>query len=241
MTKTIFYFLLFCSVVFSADVDLTQSRKVLGDLETTLKELQGLKDEHRARLLSLIHEMNGDFHYAYMSLKQLKEEPSQDRWRLFRELYLAERLGLEEEKARLAPIMIQKYENQLFALSEIHFCSKVESFGVYEEIKSPLSSGSLVLIYVEVKGVQQREGKGESKYLSGMDGFFEVLDADEKSIFRIAESQSFDYASKSPLKDYYIWIKWKPYLMVGEYTLRVHLKDQSSSKTTSRDLSFSIR
>jgi hypothetical protein len=211
----------------------------LSGLEKGLKENQILSSEQRARLLVLLQELQGRPDDAYLTLKSLKESPK-DMWYNVKELELSERLGLMGEVKRLGQDLSPVLFKPEFKIEKSVFCRSVKAFGEYEPLSTEeISSGQLMILYVEVLGLHQ-ELKSE-KYHSRCLASFDVFNESKIKVFSYAAPTAFEDICYSKRQESYLWMKWRPGLLPGKYFIKVRLQDDLLKKEAEWEHSFDLK
>lgn len=217
-------------------VDEMQTLSQFSDYIGSMKQLS---DTQKKRLQVLLYEMENRFDDAYLTLKKIPGYDSK-LWYQMKELYLSEKLGLEEEKKRLEKKIQDKLVKKEIAIKKVKFCSKVTQFGEYTEIKAQsLEALKMVILYVEIADLTQKMSKTES-YHSGVNAKFSIFDEADAMVYQHPEKIEFNYTSQSKKSDYYIWLKWKPRLSTGKYRIKFEVVDRQSKKTDQFDHEFNI-
>lgn len=212
--------------------------ETLRALKKEIEQMTGLNKSQQLRLLSLIQEMEGKPDQAYLTFKRIKE--SDDRiWHSFRELYLSDILGLEEDTHRLSHLITDKLFLKQLKINKVEFCSSVKGFGIYEAMKGSLSYQKPVILYVEVNHLKQVLESGY--YKSSCKASIEIKDLSGKAVFDYQYPNSFKYQAKSSLNDYFIWVKWTPLILPGNYVMAFKITDEKANVSDIKEINFEIK
>jgi len=209
------------------------------ELENQIENFSNLEEVDKMRLIVLIHELQGKYDSSYIKLKSISNKKG-DLWYQMKDLYLTEKLGLEEEKANNVKKLSERIFSMPLMVKELKFCSKVSGFGQYTEIKKQsLVKNKQTIIYVEIDGVFQKKSK-DGNYVSGFNTHFNVEDESGKIVYQKSEKSPFSYKTQSLKRDYYIWLRWTPVLISGEYRLNFVLEDTYNGSKIKTNFRFSI-
>ena len=121
------------------------------------------------------------------------------------------------------------------------FCSKVGSFGSYEEFPEyEFKAGEEVLLYVEVENfTSEKKGSGFETTLLGS---YRVFDAQKN---RVADHTFMEETEtcRNQRRDYFITYRmWIPKdISPGEYTLQLTLEDMKGNKSGQASLRFKVK
>jgi hypothetical protein len=209
------------------------------ELENKLENFSNLNKTDKARLILLIHEIRGKYDSSYIKLKSLSNKKGY-LWYQMKDLYLTEKLGLEEEKANILKKLSERIFLMPLMVKELKFCTKVNGFGQYKEIKKQiLGRNKQTIIYVEIDGVFQKKSK-DGNYKSGFKTYFNVEDESGRIVYQQSEKEPFSYITQSLKRDYYVWLRWTPNLVSGQYTLNFVLEDTNNGSKIKTNHSFSV-
>ena len=206
-----------------------------------------IPEEQRLRILSLIQELSGKPDHAYITLKTIPDV-SEKSWFQLKELHLAETLGLQQDVQELGEQLQDKFFTPKLSIPKVEFCESVKAFGSYDTLDGKnLRSGGLVIIYIEIKGLKQENDQKKLNldpateiYKSRYTASFDILNSDDNTVFHHqTPNPQFDQ-SKSKRHDTYFWIKWRPNLTPGRYTLRAQIHDLLADRKTEFKKSFQL-
>ena len=212
----------------------------LEDVAWMFKKNLGIGDEQRVRILSLIQEMQGFYDHAYLTLRSQKGVQGEP-WYKIRELYLSEKLGLEEDTERLGSELQQRYFKESLAITKLEFCKSVQNFGSYTPLLDrDYTSGKKIMIYVEVKGIVQNKSP-EGQYLSSFQGRFVVKNESDVVVYRENTLNTFKDVAYSEKRDYFFWIIWRANLPRGSYELSFTVEDDANLEKSTLEKKFILR
>ncbi|MBF0198325.1 MAG: hypothetical protein HQL32_11470 [Planctomycetes bacterium] len=218
-----------------------KASKTLADLELSLNDFVGLSEIEKLRLQSLIQEMRSKYDDSYLTWKSIKGYQHKN-WFKMRELFLADKLGLEEDREQLAEDLYDRYFRKSFNIKKIEFCTGVQGFGNYTPLSSKdLAANQKVMVYVELEGLSQ-DLKHSDFYSSTCRASFNIVD--EKSSLTVYSQiieQDFQYKSRSKLNDYFIWFLWKAQINRGQYKFVLKIEDLGSSESQEKEKSFWLK
>jgi hypothetical protein len=207
-----------------------------------------LSDTEQKRIRSLLQELLGKPDDAYITHKTI-EGASEKLWHLSKELYLAEKLGMNQELEKLSQRLKNKTIQPQLEIQKVEFCRSVDGFGLYD-IKSgkELRSGELCIIYVEMTGLFQKNDHEKIEvspiktpaFKSAYRSSFQILDHFDNSVFQYNNPREFEDRSHSPRHDSYAWIKWLPNLAPGSYTIKVNINDIYGDRNVQFEKKFKL-
>lgn len=211
----------------------------LDELEKALGELRGLDAEDRKKLLSQVQGLRKRYDMAYITIKSAsREDGAGDGWTGLWELFLTDKLGLEDEAGELAQKLRGKYFSERIAVNKCLFCSSVTGFGRYKELPAPIESGKSLIIYAEIEGLSQKLDGGWHQ--SQVSASFDIRDEGGAPVSAVPEPQNFTDRAQSQLRDYFLFVGWKPVLSPGKYKLTIKVKNGLFNQMASRTVAFSV-
>jgi len=213
-------------------------QQALNALKLQLEEIQDLNSVQKGRLISLIEELQRKPDQAYLTLKKISGEEGK-LWYQFREIYLADYLGLEEDTQKLAHIINDRLLLKRLKINKIEFCKSVKGFGLFEAMPSIISQNKTVIIYVEINYLEHKLEAGQ--YSSSCRASFRVTNKNGDEVFNFSYPEPFNYSSQSLLNDYFIWMKWTPSLPQGEYVMHLKIEDERAKTRENKDFKFEIK
>lgn len=203
-------------------------KQALVSLKQQLAEMSSLNSAQQLRLISLVEEMQGKPDQAYLTLKKISEKEDK-LWYAFRELYLSDLLGLEEDTHKLAHLINERLQLKRLKINKVQFCKSVKGFGIFDAYPGTLSLNQTAIIYVEIHYLDQQIQGGT--YKSSCRASFDIRDKNGLSVYHFNYPNAFTYEAQSPLQDYFIWMKWTPSLPPGNYTMHLKIEDERSGNT----------
>lgn len=208
------------------------------ELKNKLENFTSLKDEEKQRFLMLIEELQGKYDASYLRLKAIKNQRG-ELWYQMKDLYLTEKLGLEEEKAIIVKKLSERFLTMPLKVNKIVLCSHVKSFSQYTEIKKQQVKGGVpFIIYTEIDGVYQQLGK-DKKIKSSIEAYYHILDDEDRLIYQ-HKKMPFSYTTHSAKRDYFVWFTHKTYLNSGRYTVKIYIKDLKNGLMTEEKHIFTV-
>lgn len=203
----------------------------LEHLEKALQNSNGLKDEEKLRLLSLLEEMQGRYDSSYLTFKAIKGQSQKD-WYLLRELLLSEKLGLEDDILKSLAQLDARYRREVLKIKKVVLCTSIKSFGQYDPIpQQALPLRKSALIYVEFTGLTHYQ-KSKGEYQMSFNGSFDILDTNGKLLYTEKlkkNKEGYTITTKSKMKDFFIWTAWRPTVFrPGEYDMVVRLSENAN-------------
>jgi hypothetical protein len=80
-----------------------------------------------------------------------------------------------------------------------------------------------MILYVEYMGLEQVQK--DPFFSSRCEASFDVIGKDGVAVYRYQAPEPFLYQTRSRRHESYLWMKWRPNLVPGSYTLVVTLRD----------------
>jgi hypothetical protein len=213
-------------------------KQALSSLKRQLENMSSLSSSQQLRLISLVEEMQGKPDQAYLSLKKIADK-DEKLWYAFRELYLSDILGLEEDTHKLAHLINERLQLKRLKINKVLFCKSVKGFGIYDAYPGSLSLNQTAIIYVEIHHLEQQVQSGT--YRSSCRASFDIRDQHGLSVYHLNYPNPFAYEAQSPLQDYFIWVKWTPSLPPGKYKMHLNIEDEQSGITDVFVHSFELK
>lgn len=212
--------------------------QTLEALKKQILETSSFHPDQQLRLLSLVQEMQGHPDQAYLTFKRIKNQ-DQETWHAFRELYLSDILGLEEEAKTIGEILADKLFIKQLKVEKIAFCRSVKGFGRYDPFPGPITSNREVILYVEVQNLKQVPEM--QQFQSSCKASFTIYDSQDRPVYQFSYPQVFNYLARSPLNDYFIWMKYTPSLPPGSYKMDLEIEDQRALSRAKGEFHFEIK
>ena len=220
------------------------------DIQQLLKATKNNKiipNEQKLRIISLLHELSGKPDNAYITLKTIPDVSEQP-WFQLKELHLAETLGLQQEVQELGEQLQENFFIPKLSIAKIEFCQSVNAFGQYQTLEGKnLRSGGLTILYIEIKGLLQKNDhkklnvEPKSKiFKSRYTVSFDILNSDENTVFHHQMPRPQLDQSQSKRNDTYFWIKWRPDLTPGNYTVHAQVHDLLADRKTEFKRNFQL-
>lgn len=213
-------------------------KQALVSLKLQLEQITSLNPTQKLRLVSLIEEMQGKPDQAYLSLKKISNE-NDKLWFSFRELYLADLLGLEEDTHKLAHLINERLQLKRLKVNKVLFCKSVKGYGIYDAYPGDLSLNQTTIVYVEIHHLEQQLQSGN--YKSSCRASFDIRDQHGLSVYHYNYPNPFTYEAQSPLHDYFIWMKWTPSLSPGKYSMHMKIEDERSGTSDTFVHAFELK
>jgi hypothetical protein len=229
----------------------SQVRRAIDDLERELARVKHDEAE-AARLnarLRLLYVIANRREQAVTPIEGLSED-EREFWK--QQLYgLAVTLDAEgmhtpNRRATLALRYYDTAQHHLANMSSLDvrglaFCSRVESYGRYEEFKSSdLQPGQEVLLYVEVDHFAA-EAKGD-QYETELQGEYEILDQQGVRVANVVLPLDKQLCNQRR-RDYFIAYRLfiPKDLTAGRYSLRLTIEDVKGKKSSQSSIDFRVR
>lgn len=130
-------------------------------------------------------------------------------------------------------------------IPSVALCSRVQTFGIYDEI----SSGHLrarqvnrVIVYCEVDHFKSRHDDSSNQFRTELGSHLELFTADGRSVWSQTEDRIVDL-SRQQREDFFLaqLVSFPASLSAGEYVLKVSITDLQAQKTTEAVHRFEIQ
>jgi hypothetical protein len=126
----------------------------------------------------------------------------------------------------------------------IKLCTKVDGFGVYEEIKSPsFTAGrrNRFIVYCEVKNFRS-EPTEDNQWRVLLAQRIKILNGEGKTVFQ-ASDEDVPYVSHRMIEDFFLVqvVDLPASLSPGKHLLRVYVEDKLAGKATENQVEFVVK
>ncbi len=129
-------------------------------------------------------------------------------------------------------------------VATLKLCSKVESFGVFEEIKTAsfqVGHRNRVIVYCEIRNfrIEPTEDSQNRVLLAQK---IKVLNSEGKTVYDVGD-EDVPYISRRPIEDFFLvqLVELPTSLSPGKYILRVYVEDKLAGKATEGQTEFTMR
>ncbi len=129
-------------------------------------------------------------------------------------------------------------------LPAIKLCTKVEGFGVYDEIKPPVfpaGQRNRLIVYCEIKNFRT-DPTEDGQYRVLLAQRIKVLNSEGKVVYEVGDDDV-PYTSRRPIEDFFLvqLVELPTSLPQGKYLLRLYAEDKLAGKATENQVEFTIK
>lgn len=225
----------------------TASPLELAIREARLKYLENPDDRTLEQKYLLLLLAGDSIEEADKIVHQLKDDA--DCQLLVLKFLVSRRIGEEEEAARLAAEILEMVNQSLpLRVESVALCTVIRGFADYDPFPSySFLPGATVALYIQPENFSCAWEDGTERYRTALDIDLEILtQTREKIPWPSWNPRNGRYEKRSiqPINDLFlsVLLKLPDTMTVGEYVLRVVVKDSSSDKAVAeREIPFSIR
>ncbi len=146
-----------------------------------------------------------------------------------------------EAKRHLCQAVTALGESAALEISNLAFCSKVQSYGSIQRFeKSEFLPGQRLLLYAEIDNFHsENTAKG---YHTSLRNSFQIFDSSGRRVDKRESTTSEDHC-QSPRRDYFIGCDFRlpTKIYPGRHTLKLTVEDLKSHKVTESSIDFTVK